>query len=93
MKTRNEIINDLEDRLFILKFTRFEGIEAEQALGSIAGLKYCIKRHKENWTIEQFKEDLEKQKADGLYGDYIDGWEGVLKRNIKDMERGGIGSK
>ncbi|MCC0744948.1 hypothetical protein KGF43_20875 [Clostridioides sp. ZZV14-6044] len=34
MKTRNEIIKDLEDRLFMLKFTRFEGIEAEQALGS-----------------------------------------------------------
>ncbi|EQI50337.1 hypothetical protein QQ5_3121 [Clostridioides difficile Y270] len=41
--------------------------------------------------MEQFKENLEKQKSKNMYGDYVDGFMSVLRRNIKDMERGGIG--
>ncbi|HBG5346435.1 TPA: hypothetical protein KQG29_003887 [Clostridioides difficile] len=92
MKTRNEIIKDLEDRLFLLKFTRFEGPELEECWGCIAGLESCIKKHKEGWTIEQFKKHLEEYTKKDEYGEYVDGFIGTLKRNIRDMERDGIGN-
>ncbi|EOY7169547.1 TPA: hypothetical protein ACGFEM_002020 [Clostridioides difficile] len=36
--------------------------------------------------MEQFKEHLDEYKLQGKYGDYIDGFVSVLRRNIKDME-------
>ncbi|EGT2232430.1 hypothetical protein EPL77_14000 [Clostridioides difficile] len=91
MKTRNEIIKDLEDRLFFSKFTIVDEIDWDEMFGQISALEFCIDKHKEEWTLEQFKENLEKQKSKNMYGDYIDGFMSVLRRNIKDMERGGIG--
>ncbi|HGM3198316.1 TPA: hypothetical protein ACKOIF_003742 [Clostridioides difficile] len=91
MKTRNEIIKDLEDRLFFSKFTIVDEIDWDEMFGQISALEFCIDKHKEEWTLEQFKEHLDEYKLQGKYGDYIDGFVSVLRRNIKDMERGGIG--
>ncbi|MER0283465.1 hypothetical protein ABRY17_06160 [Clostridioides difficile] len=93
MKTRNEIIKDLEDRLFILKFTRFEEVDIDKNLGCIAAINSCIEKHKKGWTLGQFKEHLEKEKKVNMYGDYVDGFILILEKNVRDMERGGIGSK
>ncbi|CCL00316.1 TPA: hypothetical protein OLX94_002327 [Clostridioides difficile] len=59
--------------------------------GQTLALEFCIDKHKEGWTLEQFKENLEKQKSKNMYGDYVDGFMSVSERNIKDMERGRIG--
>ncbi|CZR74890.1 hypothetical protein ACWJXY_16085 [Clostridioides difficile] len=91
MKTRNEIIKDLEDRLFLLRFTTVDEVDWDVKFGQISALEFCIDKHKEEWTLEQFKEHLDEYKLQGKYGDYIDGFVSVLRRNIKDMERGGIG--
>ncbi|HBH3639400.1 TPA: hypothetical protein KSK26_001223 [Clostridioides difficile] len=91
MKTRNEIIKDLEDRLFFSKFTIVDEIDWDEMFGQILALEFCIDKHKEGWTLEQFKENLEKQKSKNMYGDYVDGFMSVLRRNIKDMERDRIG--
>lgn len=91
MKTRNEIIKDLEDRLFFSKFTIVDEIDWDEMFGQTLALEFCIDKHKEGWTLEQFKENLEKQKSKNMYGDYANGFMSVLERNIKDMERGGIG--
>lgn len=91
--TRNEIIKTLEGRLFLLKYTRFEGPELDEALGCIAGLESCIEKHKDGWTVEQFKEHLESHKSEGLYGDYMDGFMSVLERNIREMESEIVGSE
>ncbi|HBG8733251.1 TPA: hypothetical protein KRJ07_003323 [Clostridioides difficile] len=91
MKTRNEIIKDLEDRLFFSKFTIVDEIDWDERFGEISALEFCIDKHKEGWTLKQFKENLEKQ-SKNMYGDYINGFMSVLKRNIKDMERDGIGN-
>ncbi|EGT3639048.1 hypothetical protein [Clostridioides difficile] len=91
MKTRNEIIKDLEDRLFFSKFTIVDEIDWDEMFGQISALEFCIDKHKEEWTLEQFKENLEKQKSKNMYGDYVDGFMSVLRRNIKDMERDRIG--
>ncbi|VIG07502.1 Uncharacterised protein [Clostridioides difficile] len=91
MKTRNEIIKDLEDRLFFSKFTIVDEIDWDEMFGQTLALEFCIDKHKEGWTLEQFKENLEKQKSKNMYGDYANGFMSVLERNIKDMERGRIG--
>ncbi|HBG6315180.1 TPA: hypothetical protein KRL35_003927 [Clostridioides difficile] len=91
MKTRNEVIKDLEDRLFLLRFTTVDEVDWDVKFGQISALEFCIDKHKEGWTLEQFKENLEKQKSKNMYGDYVDGFMSVLERNIKDMERGRIG--
>ncbi|VHX80078.1 Uncharacterised protein [Clostridioides difficile] len=91
MKTRNEIIKDLEDRLFFSKFTIVDEIDEDERFGQISALESCIDKHKKCWTLEQFKNHLEKYESENMYGDYIDGFMSVLRRNIKDMERGGIG--
>ncbi|WP_107571653.1 hypothetical protein [Clostridioides difficile] len=91
MKTRNEIIKDLEDRLFLLRFTTVDEVDWDVKFGQISALEFCIDKHKEEWTLEQFKEHLDEYKLQWKYGDYIDGFVSVLRRNIKDMERGGIG--
>ncbi|HBH3594879.1 TPA: hypothetical protein KSJ96_001723 [Clostridioides difficile] len=91
MKTRNEIIKDLEDRLFFSKFTIVDEIDWDEMFGQILALEFCIDKHKEGWILEQFKENLEKQKSKNMYGDYVDGFMSVLRRNIKDMERDRIG--
>ncbi|UUV13073.1 hypothetical protein [Clostridioides difficile] len=91
MKTRNEMIKDLEDRLFFSKFTIVDEIDWDEMFGQTLALEFCIDKHKEGWTLEQFKENLEKQKSKNMYGDYANGFMSVLERNIKDMERGGIG--
>ena len=91
MKTRNERIKDLEDKLFLLRFTTVDEVDWDVKFGQISALEFCIDKHKEEWTLEQFKEHLDEYKLQGKYGDYIDGFVSVLRRNIKDMERGGIG--
>ncbi|HAU5282846.1 hypothetical protein C4T51_08990 [Clostridioides difficile] len=86
MKTRNEIIKDLEDRLFLLRFTTVDEVDWDVKFGQISALESCIDKHRKGWTLEQFKEHLEKHKSENMYGDYIDGFMSVLRRNIKDME-------
>ncbi|ANT45125.1 TPA: hypothetical protein KNH77_003220 [Clostridioides difficile] len=86
MKTKNEIIKDLEDRLFLLRFTTVDEVDWDVKFGQISALESCIDKHRKGWTLEQFKEHLEKHKSENMYGDYIDGFMSVLRRNIKDME-------
>ncbi|HBF0264817.1 TPA: hypothetical protein ACMVBL_001726 [Clostridioides difficile] len=86
MKTRNEIIKDLEDRLFFSKFTIVDEIDWDEMFGQTLALEFCIDKHKEGWTLEQFEVHLEEHKSKKLYGDYIDGFVSVLRRNIKEME-------
>ncbi|HBE8645657.1 hypothetical protein QQO69_14275 [Clostridioides difficile] len=86
MKTRNEIIKDLEDRLFFSKFTIVDEIDWDERFGEISALEFCIDKHKKGCTLEQFKEHLDEYKLQGNYGDYIDGFVSVLERNIKEME-------
>ncbi|MCC0654243.1 hypothetical protein [Clostridioides sp. ES-S-0001-03] len=86
MKTRNEIIKDLEDRLFLLKFIAVDEIDADERFGQISAVESCIEKHKKDWTLEQFKKHLKDNEKENEYGDYIDGFMSVLRRNIKDME-------
>ncbi|MCC0643858.1 MULTISPECIES: hypothetical protein [unclassified Clostridioides] len=93
MKTRNEIIKDLEDRLFLLNFMIADEMDWDEKFGQISALESCIEKHKEGWTLEQFKEHLEKHKSENMYGDYIDGFMSVLKRNVREMEGELVGSE
>ncbi|MFL8712920.1 hypothetical protein Q3304_19265 [Clostridioides sp. GD02377] len=86
MKTRNEIIKDLEDRLFFSQFTIVDEIDLDERFGEISALKSCIEKHEKGWTLEQFKNHLEKYESEEMYGDYVNGFMSVLRRNIKDME-------
>lgn len=86
MKTRNEIIKDLEDRLFLLRFTTVDEVDWDVKFGQISALEFCIDKHKKEWTLEQFKQHLEENKLKKLYGDYIDGFMKILEQNIKYME-------
>ncbi|HBG7860227.1 TPA: hypothetical protein KRF17_003626 [Clostridioides difficile] len=92
MKTKNEIIKDLEDRLFLLRFTTVDEVDWDVKFGQISALESCIDKHRKGWTLEQFKEHLEKHKSENMYGDYIDGFMSVLKMNIKKMEGRGDGN-
>ncbi|MBG0220623.1 hypothetical protein I4O96_16350 [Clostridioides difficile] len=92
MKTRNEIIKDLEDRLFFSQFTIVDEIDLDERFGEISALKSCIEKHKKGWTLEQFKEHLKDNEKKNEYGDYVNGFMSVLRKNIKDMERGGVGN-
>ncbi|EMJ5872616.1 hypothetical protein QCH13_000710 [Clostridioides difficile] len=93
MKTRSEIINDLEDRLFLLKFMTIDEVDWDVKFGQISALESCIDKHKKGWTLKQFEEHLEEYKLQGGCGDYIDGFMSVLERNIIEMESEIIGSK
>ncbi|MGX9757146.1 hypothetical protein ACWYRQ_12750 [Clostridioides difficile] len=93
MKTRNEIIKDLEERLFLLNFMTVDEIDYDVKFGQISALESCIEKHKEGWTLEQFEGHLEENKSKKLYGDYIDGFMSVLKRNIREMESELVGSE
>ncbi|WP_074091053.1 hypothetical protein [Clostridioides difficile] len=86
MKTKNEIIKDLEDRLFLLRFTTVDEVDWDVKFGQISALEFCIDKHKKGCTLEQFKEHLDEYKLQGNYGDYIDGFVSVLERNIREME-------
>ncbi|MGO0884830.1 hypothetical protein ACTPDI_18795 [Clostridioides difficile] len=93
MKTRNEIIKDLEERLFLLNFMTVDEIDYDVKFGQISALESCIEKHKEEWTLEQFKNHLEKYESENMYGDYINGFMSVLKRNIREMEGELVGSE
>lgn len=86
MKTRNEIIKDLEDRLFLLKFMSVDEVDYDVKFGQISALESCIDKHRKGWTLKQFKKHLEEYQLQGDCGDYIDDFMSVLERNIREME-------
>ncbi|HBF0592809.1 hypothetical protein [Clostridioides difficile] len=86
MKSREEIIQVLEEQLFLLNFTTVDEVDLDLKFGQVSALESCIDKHKKEWTLEQFKQHLEENKLKKLYGDYIDGFMKILEQNIKYME-------
>lgn len=79
----------LEDLIEIAKLTTCDGIDREYQRGYIEALNFSIRKHKEEWDIEDFKKDLietEINLSSFKNCEYIDGILGGLKTNIKIME-------
>lgn len=56
--------------------------------GQVEALGFCIRKHKENWSINDFIKDLEETKKEFTvpYDDYEKGIIDTLKYNIEKME-------
>ena len=73
----------LEDALLKLKLD----INADDfTYGQKEAIKFCIRKHKEGWTLENFKQELIKALSMNISDEYIQGIISGFKYNIKTME-------
>lgn len=54
--------------------------------GQIEAIKFCIRKHKEGWTIEDFKTELNNALRMNICDDYIKGIISGFRYNLKLME-------
>ena len=76
----------LENELLELRFMKKDGTNSDYIDGSIEALRFCIRKHKDNWTLEQFENDLRETIAMKVSGYYGKGIIAGLEFNIKNME-------
>lgn len=73
----------LEDALLKLKF---DTNQDDFIAGQKEAIKFCIRKHEEGWTLDNFNKDLEKAMKLNMNDEYIQGIVSGLKYNIKIME-------
>ena len=76
------MINRLEDKLLKLKFDIQDGYD----IGVIESIKFCLRKHREGWTIQMFNKELESALKLNLRDEYIQGIVAGMRYNIKVME-------
>ena len=54
--------------------------------GQIEAIKFCIRKHNEGWTIEDFKMELKNALKMNICDDYIKGIISGFRYNLKIME-------
>lgn len=74
----------LEDALLKIKFDR--NFDSDYSCGQQEAIRFCIRKHEEGWTLDDFKQDLNKALALNMDDEYIQGIVSGLKYNIKIME-------
>ena len=82
-KIKGNRMSELEDILLQLKF---DTDRDDYKQGQLDAIRFCVRKHGENWTLEDFKHDLEKAIKLNLDKEYIKGIVSGLKYNIKLME-------
>ena len=73
----------LEDILLMLKF---DTDDSDYSYGQREALRFCIRKHQEGWTLEDFKQELNRSLSMNTYDGYIQGIISGFKYNIKIME-------
>ena len=73
----------LEDMLLRLNFDT--GTD-DYSYGQQEALRFCIRKHQEGWTLEDFKQELNRSLSMNTYDGYIQGIISGFKYNIKIME-------
>lgn len=73
----------LEDALLKLKF---DVNSDDFAYGQQESIKFCIRKHEEGWTLDDFNRELERAMKLNTNDEYIQGIVSGLKYNIKIME-------
>ena len=51
-------MNNLQDLIDEAKLSRCDGVDYEYRKGFVEALNFAIRKHKEQWNIEDFKKDL-----------------------------------
>ena len=74
----------LEDTLFKLKFDT--NTDCDYSYGQREAIRFCIRKHKEGWTLNDFYEELYKASSIKKCDEYIQGIISGFKYNIKIME-------
>lgn len=74
----------LEDALLQIQFDR--NFDRDYSYGQQEAIRFCIRKHEEGWTLDDFKQDLNKALALNMDDEYIQGIVSGLKYNIKIME-------
>lgn len=82
------MINKLEDKLDEEMMLRQFLLSQDEYRGFKEAINFCIRKHKEKWNINDFREDLIQTKMQYKDWDcsYIEGIVSGLKYNIKLME-------
>lgn len=73
----------LEDTLLKLKF---DVNSDDFTYGQQESIKFCIRKHEEGWTLDDFNKELERAMKLNTNDEYIQGIVSGLKYNIKIME-------
>lgn len=75
----------LENELLQLNFIKKDGSNSDYIDGAKEAIRFCIRKHKDRWTLEQFESDLKETIAMNVTGMYGKGIIAGLKFNIKTM--------
>ena len=82
-------MNNLQDLIDEAKLSSCDGVDYEYRKGFVEALNFAIRKHNEQWDIEDFKKDLietEINLSSFKNFEYADGILGGLKTNIKILE-------
>lgn len=82
-------MNNLQDLIDEAKLSRCDGVDYEYRKGFVEALNFAIRKHNEQWDIEDFKKDLietEINLSSFKNCEYAKGILGGLKTNIKILE-------
>ena len=74
----------LEDALLKLKFDR--NADDDYSCGQREAIRFCIRKHKEGWILDDFYKELYKVLSVKKCDEYIQGIISGFKYNIKIME-------
>ena len=72
----------LEDAILKLKFVK----DDDYSYGQLEAIRFCIRKHQEGWTLEEFKQELNRALSMNMYDGYVKGIISGFKYNIKIME-------
>ena len=73
----------LEDAILKLKL---DSNKDDFTYGQQEAIKFCIRKHQEGWTLEDFKQELNRSLSMNIYDGYVKGIISGFKYNIKIME-------
>ena len=74
----------LEDTLLKLKFDR--NADDDYSCGQREAIRFCLRKHKEGWSLDDFYKELHKVLSDKKCSEYTQGIISGFKYNIKIME-------
>lgn len=83
------MIKILENEKDLLTFSNYSPCDEDFIDGKKEALRFCIRMHQENWTLNEFKKDL-KETVDSFtipYDKYEKGIISGLEFNIKNMKK------
>ena len=73
----------LEDVLLQLKF---DENRTDYSIGQKEAIKFCIRKHEEGWTLDDFYKELYNALSMNVCSEYVQGIISGFKYNIKIME-------